>query len=63
MSIKFVAGTRTGIEEFKNKTTDYFAFVDELQYAVPYEDSRLKKQLLRLSITLTDTLETLQDYE
>lgn len=62
MSVKFVAGTRTGIGELKDKTTDYFSIIEELQLAVPYEDSRLKRQLLRMSISLTELLETLEDY-
>lgn len=63
MSVEFVAGNRTGLEELKNKSIDYFNLIEELQVAIPYQDNKLKKQLLILSMSLTDLLEILENYE
>lgn len=62
MSEKSVAETKTGIGELKEKTIDYYNLIKDVKIAIPYADKELRKQLSKMSLSLTELLETLKNY-
>ncbi len=62
MSEKYVDKTKTGIGELKEKTIDYYSLIKDVYIAIPYADSKLRKQLSETTLSLTELLETLKHY-
>jgi hypothetical protein len=63
LKTKFIADTRMGITELRNKTTEYLKLVEEIEIAIPYQDNELNKKLLEMSLNLTELLEILKNYQ
>lgn len=54
---------KTGLIELKEEATKLSSLIDEVNSAIPYADSKLKKQMLKTSMSLTDLIEILKLYD